>query len=356
MNTYSLILCLLLLTATNTGAAAVDSVNNNFTMIDPGNNPFAGANDVHFSWDGTKKTSVAKSGQVSNAKISSTCPFYGLTWKAHDVAVYSAGTYTVYSGCPAGSPGCGTGAPINFTVKKDEIGIHVLLDWNDSVDMDVVNVMKPKAASSTIWTDGCGSNSSCTIWNWMSYDFDGDGVNGKPIMDGTWIGMNVNFNLGGGTLDPCCDAVLRCNDNNACTVDTCDPKNGVCVHTPIVCNDNNPCTTDTCNPATGCVYTPVVITDNDECTTDACDPKTGVISHTPIVCDDHNACTSDRCDPEVGCISTPIMCDDHNACTRDTCDPASGCIFTPVICPPDQKCDPATGKCAIAAPEDLLKN
>jgi len=335
--------------------AAADSVNNNFTMIDPGNNAFAGANDVHFSWDGTKKTSVAASGQVSNAKISSTCSFFGVPWKAHDVAVYSAGTYTVYSGCPAGSPGCGTGVPINFTVKKEEIGIHMLMDWNDDVDMDVVNVMKPKAASSNTWTVGCGSNSACTVWTWMSYDFDGDGVNGKPIVDGTWVGMNVNFNLGAGTVDLCCDAAARCNDKNICTTDTCNTATGVCGHTPLVCDDNNRCTTDTCNTATGCVYTPVVTTDNNACTNDVCDPAKGVISHTPIVCDDNNACTTDRCNPATGCVYTPIMCDDNNACTHDTCDPAYGCIFTPDNCPTDQTCDPATGKCAMAVPEGSFK-
>lgn len=48
MNTYCLILCAFLLLAPNISPAA-DSLKNNFTMIDPGNNPFAGANDVSFS-------------------------------------------------------------------------------------------------------------------------------------------------------------------------------------------------------------------------------------------------------------------------------------------------------------------
>jgi len=56
----------------------------------------------------------------------------------------------------------------------------------------------------------------------------------------------------------------HCNDNNACTTDTCNPATG-CVFTPITCNDNNVCTTDTCDPATGCVFTP-----NDQCGIEIC--------------------------------------------------------------------------------------
>ncbi len=55
-------------------------------------------------------------------------------------------------------------------------------------------------------------------------------------------------------LDPCADAVTRCNDNNACTTDTCEAGTGVCGHIPIFCDDNNPCTIDTCDPVTGCIH------------------------------------------------------------------------------------------------------
>lgn len=64
----------------------------------------------------------------------------------------------------------------------------------------------------------------------------------------------------------------------------------------MVCNDNNVCTVDTCNPATGCVYTP----------------------KPPSFCDDNNPCTDDSCDPEQGCIHTTPN------------PPPEGC--TPAIC------------------------
>jgi hypothetical protein len=75
---------------------------------------------------------------------------------------------------------------------------------------------------------------------------------------------------------------------------------GSCVHTPIVCNDNNPCTVDSCDPRTGCVYTPVDCNDNDACTADSCSPATGQCVHTPIDCNDNDACTADSCRP--GCV------------------------------------------------------
>ena len=45
-----------------------------------------------------------------------------------------------------------------------------------------------------------------------------------------------------------------CNDNNACTTDTC--VKGVCQHTPVSCDDGNPNTRDTCRPIAGCIHIP----------------------------------------------------------------------------------------------------
>src|SRR5205809_1008642 len=81
-------------------------------------------------------------------------------------------------------------------------------------------------------------------------------------------------------------SALNCADANPCTTDTCDPvagcqhtalangtpcpdgdlcngvetcQAGVCTGgTPLGCNDNNACTTDSCDPATGCRNVPVV--------------------------------------------------------------------------------------------------
>ena len=80
-------------------AFAVGSLYNNFTMLDPAGSLTGGTNDVVFTWDETTLTSVAVSGQVSNATLSSVTPFFAVLWVAHDVAIYGPGTYTVYTGC-----------------------------------------------------------------------------------------------------------------------------------------------------------------------------------------------------------------------------------------------------------------
>jgi len=320
---------------------------NNFSMLDPGGNLAGGTNDVAFAWDGTMKTSVAVSGQVANGTISSTCPFFGVPWSAHDLVIYGPGSYTVYTGCPAGSPGCGTGAPINFTVGEGQLGGHMLFDWGGNNDIDVVNVWTPSATfgPSAMWTGDCGSNAATTTWTWMSSDFDGDGFNGYGMVDGPFPGFNANFNLI--AKDPCADAATRCNDNNPCTTDSCDPATGACVNTAKDCNDNDSCTTDSCNTTTGaCVNTLISCNDNDACTTDSC--VAGACINAPIVCDDDNACTVNSCDPLTGCVYFPLPCNDDNACTADSCNPATGCVYTPVSCNDNNactsdSCNPATG-------------
>ena len=42
----------------------------------------------------------------------------------------------------------------------------------------------------------------------------------------------------------------NCDDNNPCTIDTCDAT-GQCQHTQKNCDDGNVCTKDTCDTATG---------------------------------------------------------------------------------------------------------
>lgn len=120
--------------------------------------------------------------------------------------------------------------------------------------------------------------------------------------------------------------VLSCDDQNACTVDTCDPllkgpvpggtftstifRMGLCVHTAIVCNDNNVCTTDTCNTVTGCVYTPNRCDDGNPCTDDSCDRSapagTDPCHHVVRVCTSTDPCFDASCDPTTGnCVLTP---------------------------------------------------
>jgi hypothetical protein len=85
---------------------------------------------------------------------------------------------------------------------------------------------------------------------------------------------------------PACVAAFDCDDQNPCTVDTCDE--GFCTHTPTdlgtTCADDDLCNGDeTCDGTGICLPgTPVDVDDGDACTADACDPKTGAVSHTPM--------------------------------------------------------------------------
>ncbi|MCK9420522.1 MAG: hypothetical protein M0R70_14215 [Nitrospirae bacterium] len=262
----------------HTPICPVLTTGNNFTMIDPTGKTIGGSNDVIFSWDGSKKTSVAASGQISNTVLSSTCPFQGIKWLAHDVAIYGPGSYTVYAGCAPGSPGCGTGTAINFTVGAGQLGAHMLFDWGASKNIDVVDVWNANAAfaPSALWATACGSNPAAKVWDLMSSDWNGDGKNGYPMVDGPFLNFNASFNMMGVPPADCVPA--NCDDGDACTDDSCNA--GACAHTPINCNDNNVCTTDSCNPASGCVNTTISCNDNNDCTADSCDPATGCVHAT----------------------------------------------------------------------------
>ncbi len=128
------------------------------------------------------------------------------------------------------------------------------------------------------------------------------------------------------------------------------------MHTPVdaACNDNNACTTDTCVVGTGCVNTPITYTPT-ACEVDCvCDQGTGDFLCGARNCDDQNACTTDTCDvAQGGCVNTPITCDDEDACTTNSCNPNSGCVYTEVDCSGinDQcnegTCNAITGGCDL---------
>ena len=209
---------------------------------------------------------------------------------------------------------------------------------------------------------------------------------------------------------------LNCDDNNTCTFDSCDatlgcqhsiltgntcvPTNacaasgmcdatGACVaQGSITCNDNNACTTDTCNPSNGtCTFTPVA--NGTSCSSDPCAPATcqagGCVAGTPPNCNDNDVCTVDSCQTGVGCrnnataangftcpsplgddfchpatcnndactlTGTTPNCDDGFVCTTDSCSNgacqnipvASGTQCGGTVCGGLSLCN-ATGQC-----------
>jgi hypothetical protein len=158
-----------------------------------------------------------------------------------------------------------------------------------------------------------------------------------------------------------------CNDNAACTTDTCDPglgddgaPNAGCVFlaNDATCNDGDACTTDTkcLNKLCGAGGSkPVDCDDKNPCTEDACDATQGCLyKPNQKLCDDGSACTSDDvCGGDGKCGGTAVVCDDENVCTKNSCDPAKGCAYTPQAadCGPFANCggpDPKKPSCVFS--------
>ncbi len=159
-----------------------------------------------------------------------------------------------------------------------------------------------------------------------------------------------------------------CEDGNVCTTGEICDEQGVCrAEGDGICDDDNPCTVDTCDPLYADCYYAVVgdgteCDDEDLCTvSDMC--SQGLCLGVPRNCDDQNECSADSCDSETGCVNEIIFnkpcddqdgctsgtlcflsgenvptcgrgnetdCDDGNPCTVDTCDSALGCSNDPV--------------------------
>src|SRR5262249_232282 len=130
----------------------------------------------------------------------------------------------------------------------------------------------------------------------------------------------------------------NCNDGNPCTVDSCDPVNG-CQHANApngtscadgtVCNGSETCQSGVCTAGTA-----LNCNDNNPCTIASCDPvngaqpaagPTGTSSPDGTVCNGMETCQSGACT-----AGTALNCNDNNPCTTDSCDPVLGCRNTPV--------------------------
>jgi len=195
-------------------------------------------------------------------------------------------------------------------------------------------------------------------------------------------------------------ALLDCDDDNPCTLDTCHPTLG-CQHAAVadltscddrqacttgdrciggtctptgatVCDDGKQCTDSTCLPDVGCVHIARSgsCEDGNKCTApDACDGGE-CLSGNAVDCNDHNPCTIDACSPTQGCTHVainaggcddgdpctspgmcqlgqcvqqlPVVCNDGNDCTADRCEPGVGCVAPPIGGSCDDR-NPCTG-------------
>lgn len=195
----------------------------NFTMLSPLGGMVGGTNDIAFSWDGsiyTANSDYTGPGGASNASLSSSTPFFGVNWAAHDVQMFGPGTYTFNTALGGGNPEAGI---LTMNVGSSQIGMHLLFDWSGNLNIDMALVLDTNAifgsgrgylanpaycgaipdavpGSNCLW-DGkvfgpAGAPSDNRIWTLASLDADGDGTPGIPMTaGGPFAGFNANFNL-----------------------------------------------------------------------------------------------------------------------------------------------------------------
>ena len=222
-------------TDTRTITVTVGADFGNFTMLDASGNLFGGTNDVLFDWDGTVNTDETDTNFNMAIASATPWPFFGFIWTAHDIRVFGPGAYSFDSGCTVSEirvTGCPTGSaansgpPVRMTVGPDQLGVHMLFDWNQSVNIDIVNVWNRNDVWDTygdeppkneLYTGLAGpSPDPDTLWALVSTDVNGDGIHGAPMVDGPFRGYYANFNASPGQPDTDGDGIVDSADN--CTL------------------------------------------------------------------------------------------------------------------------------------------
>lgn len=216
-----------------TGTTAVyvpQGADSNFTMLDAGGRVERGTNDVSYNLDfNDLNTAVTGTNSVKGVltnEIASPTPYVGNLWDAHHIRLFGGpGTYSVNVDCTTTQLEMGTCAPsafasrnITFTVGANQVGAHMLFDWNNNLNIDVVNVwdknakfdVKPDGRVNDLYVGatyvGPAGNEADPqgIWLYASTDVEGDGIRGRKMVgasdgfpkDSPFSGFNANFNLG----------------------------------------------------------------------------------------------------------------------------------------------------------------
>lgn len=133
--------------------------------------------------------------------------------------------------------------------------------------------------------------------------------------------------------------VLDCPPQACRDSQGCDRLTGSCAYTDrldgAACHEGG----DLCRPGTcesgSCLAHDLVCDDQEACTTDSCDPDQGCL-HAPETggpCEDGDLCVGpDTCHKGTCQAGPPVSCDDGDPCTADACDPATGCS-NPLLVP-----------------------
>lgn len=180
------------------GNASFNTNHANFTMLSPTGGTVGGTNNVNMTWDGdafTSSSDYTGPGSYANVTASSTSTFFSALWTAHDIQVFTPGSYSFNTALAGGNPESGM---LNVSVPAGQIGMHMLFDWNGNLNIDVFVV----AASNSMYGAGAlrtaGNASSCdggTIQNCL---WNGGAVTGfKPVANQVWMLATVDGNADG---------------------------------------------------------------------------------------------------------------------------------------------------------------
>jgi hypothetical protein len=187
----------------------------------------------------------------------------------------------------------------------------------------------------------------------------------------------VPAHLAHGDLAGPCDAACAtlCDDGDACTIDDsadCEQQGCPATREQVDCNDQNACTADSCDPLTQCVNEPLVgaaCDDGDLCSgPDVCTADgtcAGPANEGCCLSDadcSSNLCLAASCNPETHrCGSAPVICVPPDACSVSKCAPDTGeCVDFPKCRPGREVCVPDTGECLTCvlqhSPETLCSD
>jgi len=146
----------------------------------------------------------------------------------------------------------------------------------------------------------------------------------------------------------CDDATGQCSTAPTCTTNdtVCFPRKcssstglAVCADPTNPCDDNNACTIDSCSTGSDNqpVCTNVKIESPDVCIVYDC--VNGTIVQSPLVCATDDKCQTGSCVSGVGCVFTNITVPDYdNKCILTECDSQLGIINTTYPCYPSDRC------------------
>ena len=175
----------------------------NFTMLDPTGGMTGGTNDVVMTWDGNAYNNISDytgTTSVSNVTASSNQAFNGNLWTAHNIQVFTQGSYVFDTALSGGN---GEAGLLTLNVGAGQLGMHMLFDWGGNTNIDVAVLAAPGQA---FFGSGVGSfggsctsvpGSNCLYNSGVASSFAGNNLANRPAGNQTWMLTSIDGNADG---------------------------------------------------------------------------------------------------------------------------------------------------------------